>query len=81
MTFFDSLDTEEDMIVGPTAGKRVMPLKVFVQTIWVVVDDSTGTVTEHTDGGITVPASEWPTFYERWATDFATLQESIADGS
>lgn len=68
----------EEIIETPLARKRAIPLKVFVQTIWVIVDDETGTVTEHTDGGTTVPASEWPTFYERWVLDFAILQETVA---
>ena len=59
-------------------GKRAIPLKVFVQTIWVVVDDEAGTVTEHTDGGVTIPASEWSTFYDRWTADFAVLQATVA---
>lgn len=61
-----------------SSGKRALPLKIFVQTIWVVLDDETGTVIEQTDGGVTIPAAEWPTFYEKWAADFATLQENVA---
>lgn len=73
------IDDDVDTIEVPQAplGKRAIPLKVFVQTVWVVVDDATGTVTEHTDGGVTIPAAEWPTFYEKWASDFATLQERV----
>ena len=58
--------------------KRAYLTKVMVQTVWVVVDDETGAATEMADAGVAVPAADWPTFYERHATDFAAIQEATA---
>lgn len=57
-------------------AKHVYLTKVLVQTVWVVVDDETGVATEMTDAGVTVPASEWPTFYEHHTADFEKVKEA-----
>lgn len=59
-------------------SKHAHLVKVMVQTVWVVINDETGTATEMADPGVVVPAAEWPTFYERHAADFASIQEAVA---
>jgi len=53
--------------------------KIMVQTVWVVIDDETGVATEMADSGVSIPAAEWPGFYERHCADFASIQASVAE--
>lgn len=59
-------------------AKRAHLVKVLVQTVWVVVDDETGTAEEFADTGVSVPAAEWPGFYKRHVADFQTIQATTA---
>jgi hypothetical protein len=59
-------------------SKHAHLTKVLVQTVWVVIDDETGVATEMADAGVTVPAAEWPSFYERHCADFAAVQAAAA---
>lgn len=59
-------------------SKHAHLTKVLVQTFWVVVDDETGLATEMADGGVSVPAADWPGFYERHCADFAAIQAAAA---
>lgn len=59
--------------------RRAHLLKVLVQTVWVVIDDETGDAVEMADGGVVVPAADWPAYPARHAADFAAIQASVAE--
>lgn len=62
--------------------KHAYLTKVLVQTVWVVVDDATGEATEMADSGVSVPAADWPGFYERHCAEFAAIRAAtMAEGT
>ena len=59
-------------------ARQAVLLKVQIQTVWVEVDTETGLAVEHIDPPIILPSASWAGFYDKWAKDWAAMQERVA---
>jgi len=53
-------------------AKSVRLLKMFVQTVWVEIEED-GQVVEQADSGVWVPAKAWPDFFPNWQRQWEQL--------